>query len=149
VLPPVIYLLAVLSIGAFLYYRDAQTIDAHLSRANHARLLGQHDKTIKEYRAALTLEENAHTRNLLGVELVNAGQMEEALAEFRAAERGGEPDDQLFYRIATTLDALNRPAEAVPEYRKFLGTRLCTESYPDPQCEAARARVAVSDKLES
>lgn len=87
------------------------------------------------------MEENAHTRNLLGIELAAAGQLEAALAEFRAAERGGEPDDQLPYRIAMTLDMLNRSNEAVPEYQKFLNTRQCTESYPDPQCAAARARV--------
>jgi hypothetical protein len=140
---PLLYLLAVLFIAALFYYRDAQSIDAHLSRANQSRLLGQHDKTIKEYQAALKLEENAHTRNLLGIELVAAGQLEEALAEFRTAERGNEPDDQLPYRIAVTLDALNRSAEAVPEYQRFLGTRRCTvESYPDPQCTAARARVS-------
>jgi hypothetical protein len=138
---PIVYLLAVLSTGAFLYYRDAQSIDARLARANRSRLLGQTGKTIEEYRAALKLEENAHTRNLLGIELLAAGQTEAALAEFRAAEQGNEPDDQLFYRIATTLDALNRPAEAAPEYQKFLATRRCGQSYPDPQCEAARARV--------
>ncbi len=138
---PVLYLLAALSLGALLYYRDAEGVDAHLARANRARLLGQQDKIINEYRAALKLEEDAHTRNLLGVELMAAGRTEEALAEFRAAERAGEPDDELLYRIALTLDALNRSSEAVPEYQKFLGTRRCTESYPDPLCAAARARL--------
>lgn len=138
---PLVYLLAVLSVGALFYYHDARSIDAHLARANHARLLGQRDKTIREYRAALKLEENAHTRNLLGIELADAGQLEEALDEFRAAQRAGEADDDLPYRIATTLDALNRPAEALPEYRKFLGTRRCATDYPDPQCALARARV--------
>jgi hypothetical protein len=71
---PFIYLLAVLSLGALIYYRDAQSLDAHLARANQARLLGKRDKTIAEYRAALKLEENAHTRNLLGIELAAAGQ---------------------------------------------------------------------------
>ncbi|HEY0406530.1 MAG TPA: hypothetical protein VGC89_12440 [Pyrinomonadaceae bacterium] len=145
-LPPLVYLLAALSTGALFYCRDAQSVDAHLSRANRSRLLGQPDKTIKEYRAALKLEENAHTRNLLGIELVATNQLEEALQEFRIAERAGEPDDQLFYRIAITLDALNRPAEATAEYQKFLGTHRCAESYPDPQCAAARSRIAVSDK---
>lgn len=138
---PVLYLLAALAAGALFYYRDAGGVDAHLARANRARLLGQQDRTISEYRAALKLEEDAHTRNLLGVELVTAGKAEEALAEFRAAERGGEPDDALPYRIALTLDALNRSSEAVPEYQKFLGTRRCTDSYPDPLCAAARIRV--------
>jgi tetratricopeptide (TPR) repeat protein len=138
---PLLYLLAVLSLGALFYYLDSRTIDAHLARANRARLLGKRDRTIKEYRAALELEENAHTRNLLGIELAADNQLEEALAEFRAAERGGEPDDELFYRIATTLDALKRTSEAVPEYEKFLGTRRCNDDYPDPKCAASRERV--------
>lgn len=138
---PALYLLAVLSLGALYYYRDAQSIDAHLARANQARLLGQRDKTVLEYRAALRLEENAHTRNLLGIELAASGQLEAALAEFRAAERGGEADDELPLRIASTLDTLNRPSEAALEYQKFLNTRRCAQSYPDPQCIAARARV--------
>lgn len=138
---PALYLLAVLSCGALYYYRDAQSIDAHLARANQARLVGRRDQTIREYRAALQLEENAHTRNLLGIELAAAGQLDAALAEFRAAERGGEPDDALPLRIANILDALNRTAEAVPEYQKFLGTRRCMDSYPDPQCAAAKIRL--------
>jgi tetratricopeptide (TPR) repeat protein len=137
---PALYLLAVLLLGALFYYRDAQGVDAHLARANRARLLGQRDKTINEYRSALKLEENAHTRNLLGIELAAAGQWEEALAEFRRAEQAGEPDDELPYRIAAMLDALKRPSEAALEYRKFLATRRCTDGYPDPQCAAARAR---------
>lgn len=138
---PALYLLTSLSLGALYYYRDAQSIDAHLARANQARLVGRRDKTIREYRAALQLEENAHTRNLLGIELAASGQLEAALVEFRAAERGGEPDDELPLRIANALDALNRPAEAMPEYQKFLGTRRCMNSYPDPQCAAAKARL--------
>jgi tetratricopeptide (TPR) repeat protein len=139
---PLLYLFAVLSLGALFYYREAQGVDAHLARANQSRLLGKTDKTIREYRAALKLEEDAHTRNLLGIELLGAGQLEEALAEFHMAERAGEPDDELPYRIAIILDALNRTTEAVPEYQKFLATGRCAESsYPDPQCAAARARI--------
>lgn len=138
---PLLYLLAALSLGALSYYHDARSIDVHLARANRARLLGGRDEAIREYRAALKLEENAHTRNLLGIELAAAGQLEAALTELRAAESAGEPDDQLPYRIATTLDALNRSAEAVPEYQKFLTTRRCATEYPDPQCAAARTRV--------
>jgi tetratricopeptide (TPR) repeat protein len=138
---PLFYLFAVLSLGALFYYLDAQSVDAHLARANRARLLGQRERTIRELRAALRLEENGHTRNLLGIELVAAGQLEEALLEFRAAERAGEPDDELPYRIAGTLDALSRQPEALPEYQKFLDTRRCTGGYPDPQCAVARARL--------
>lgn len=143
---PLLYLLVVLSLGALFYYRDYRSIDAHLSRANHARLLGQREKTIKEYRAALRMEENAHTRNLLAIELAANNQLEAALAEFRAAERGGEQDDELPYRMAVTLDLLKRPSEAVPEYQKFLGTRRCTQSYPDPLCAAVRARLQAASK---
>jgi tetratricopeptide (TPR) repeat protein len=138
---PLLYLLTVLSLGALFYYREAQSVDAHLAHANQSRLVGERDKTIREYRAALKLEEDAHTRNLLGIELAASGQPEEALAEFRMAERAGEPDDELPYRIAATLDALNRTTEAAPEYRKFLATQRCAASYPDAQCAAARARL--------
>lgn len=143
---PSLYLLVVLLFGALFYYRDTQSIDAHLARANRTRLLGQRDKTIKEYRAALKLEENAHTRNLLGIELAAAGQLEEALTEFRTAEHAGEPDDELPYRIAATLEALKRPSEAVHAYQRFLNTRRCTDSYPDPQCAAARARIQAASR---
>lgn len=142
---PVLYLLAVLSARAYFYHRDFESVDVHLARANQARLMGQRARTIREYRAALRLENNPHTHNLLARELFDAKMLEEALAEFRAAEREHEPDDELAFRIANTLDALNRRDESLPEYEKFLDSSRCrAQGFPDPLCATARARVSAS-----
>jgi len=138
---PLAYLMLVLAVYALQFYLDYQSVDAHLARANQSRLMGQHEKTIREYRAALKLQDDPHTHNLLGIELAGRERWTEALAEFRAAERGGEPDDALAFRIASTLDALKRPAEATVEYRKFLSGPACMQVPPDARCETALARV--------
>jgi len=83
---------AILLVGFGVYFRhESQTVDAHLARAAQARLTEDHATAIREYRAALTLENNAHTHKLLAIELANDGQLNEAKAEFRLAEQGGEP----------------------------------------------------------
>ena len=82
--------IVVAAIG-FYFYRASQTVDAHLARAVQAKLVEDHVTAIREYRRALALEENAHTRKLLAVELALAGKLNEAEAEFRLAEKGGEP----------------------------------------------------------
>lgn len=138
---PALYALMIFSIGSLLFYLDYQSTDAHLARANQARLLNQRAKVIREYRAALRLEDNPHTHNLLGVELAADGRWEEALTEFRAAEQGGEPDEEIYLHIATALDALTRPNEATLEYQKFLNTPRCAQDNPYTQCEAARVRL--------
>ncbi|HEX8097234.1 MAG TPA: hypothetical protein VF507_04330 [Pyrinomonadaceae bacterium] len=138
---PFAYAALLLTLVTVYFYRDYRSVDAHLARANQARLLARREKTISEYRAALALADDAHTRALLGVELADAGRFEEALAEFRAAERGGEPDDALAFRTARALDALGRADEALPEYGKFLQSRLCNQPPPDFRCESARARL--------
>jgi len=136
-----LYAFALLSAGALYFYRDYHSFDAHLARAANARLTSRRDAAIREYRAALRLADDAHTHKLLAVQLVEDGQTEAALAELRAAERGGEPDEYLALRIAYALDALGRPAEAVEEYRKFLRSSLCVGSSPDARCAEASARV--------
>lgn len=138
---PLVYLLAVLSLGAIYYYAETRGPDAHLARASRARVLGQHDKAIKEYRSALALEDDPHIHNLLGIELAETGQLAEALTEFRRAESGGEPDELLSYRIASALNLLGRRTEAATEYQRFLSTPRCNQSYPDPQCASARTHV--------
>lgn len=138
---PLLYAIVVLSLGTLFFYRDYRSVDAHLARANQARIMSQRDRTIRELRAALRLEDNPHTHNLLAVELLAAGQLEEALVELQAAERGGEPDAVLPFRIASTLDALNRPAEALPAYQRFLQSYMCQEPLPDRSCETAQARL--------
>jgi tetratricopeptide (TPR) repeat protein len=138
---PVLYLVAVLSIIALFFYKDYRSLDAHLWRANNAKLRGPQEKVITEYRAALQIEDDAHTHKLLAIELAAAGRAEEALAEFRTAERKGEPDDRIPYYTATMLDTLHREAEAALEYKRFMDGPLCTQALPDANCATARARV--------
>jgi tetratricopeptide (TPR) repeat protein len=142
---PVLYLILVLSIITIYFYRDYKSLDAHLWRANNAKLRGPHEKVIAEYRAALQLEDNPHTHKLLAIELVADARNEEALAEFRAAESGGEPDDQIPYYKGLALDALGRSAEAALEYRRFLMGPLCTQALPDANCATARTRVEAAN----
>jgi len=142
---PFAYALLTLALGALCTYQDARSVDAHLARANHARLRSQRETTIREIQSALALEDDPHTRKLLGVELIDAGRWNEALAEFSAAERGGEPDEKLSYHIAAAFDALNRPAEAAPRYQQFLNSRLCTQQLPPTLiCATASARLNAS-----
>jgi tetratricopeptide (TPR) repeat protein len=138
---PLLYALVLLSVGAIYFYRDYHSFDAHLARAANARLLNQRAAAIREYRAALRLSDDAHTRKLLAVQLAEDGQTAAALSELRAAERLCEPDALLPYRIAQMLDALGRPAEAVVEYQKFTQGSLCAHSSPDVRCAEALARV--------
>ena len=139
--PSLVYASALLFAGAIYFYRDYHSFDAHLARAASARLLNRRDLAIREYRAALRLADDAHTRKLLAVQLAEDKQTEAALAEFRAAERGGEPDEMIPYRVATALDALGRADEAADEYRKFLRSSLCTRPSPDAACAEAAARI--------
>ncbi len=140
---PILYLVGVLSIIALFFYKDYWSLDAHLWRANNAKLRGPQEKVIAEYRAALRLEDSAHTHKLLAIELAAAGRNEEALAEFRAAERGGEPDDKIPYHMGMALDALDHQAESALEYSRFLNGPLCNQALPDANCVTARARVQV------
>ena len=93
---PVLYAAVSLSaIGTF-FYVDSRSVDAHLARATQAKLVEDSSTAIREYRRALALEDDPHTHKLLAIELANAGQFEEAISEFRIAERGGEtclPED--------------------------------------------------------
>lgn len=82
VLLPVVYGAIVIGVIAFYFYVDRQSVDAHLARAAEAKLIDDHARAIREYRRALELEENPHTRKLLAMELVLAGQLMEAKVEF-------------------------------------------------------------------
>jgi tetratricopeptide (TPR) repeat protein len=146
---PLIYLVAVSSLIALFFYRDYWSVDAHLWRASNAKLRGPHEKVINEYRAALRLEDNPHTHKLLAIELAAGGRAAEALAEFRAAERGGEPDDRIPYYMGMALDALQREPEAALEYKRFTNGPLCTQALPDANCTAARARIQVIASAQS
>ena len=138
---PLLYAALVLLLAALIFLRDYRSVDAHLARAANAKLFVQTERAIREYRAALRLEDDPHTRKLLAVELAARGRTQESLTEFLAAERGGEPDERLPYYIAAALDKLKRHDEAVPYYQKFLNGQLCTRTLPDARCEQARSTV--------
>jgi tetratricopeptide (TPR) repeat protein len=139
---PTIYGLVLLSLIGIYLYRDYQTVDAHLARAVQAKVMNNRTKAIREYRAALRLEDNPHTHKLLGMELAETQQWAEALREFRAAEDGGEPDDSVPFRIAQVLEASGQTDEALTEFKKFLNSRTCTDIPPDSRCTTARDRVS-------
>lgn len=88
---PLAYGLVVITAISFYFYRDRQTVDAHLARAVQAKLVDDYATAIRSYRRALALEENAHTRKLLAVELALAGRLSEAESELHLAQQGGEP----------------------------------------------------------
>lgn len=139
--PSLIYACLLLFAGAIYFYRDYHSFDAHLARATNARLLNRRDAAIREYRAALRHTDDAHTHKLLALQLADDGQTEAALYELRAAERGGEPDELLTLRIASTLDALGRAGEAAGEYQKFLQGSSCARPSPHARCAEAAARL--------
>lgn len=147
---PALYAASLLALGGLHFYRDARSADAHLLRASRAKLSDRRERAVAEYRAALALDDDAHTRKLLGLELAEAGRWEEALAEFRqAAARAGRDDDgthafhddTLTFHAARALEATGRGAGAADEYRKFLQGRACAQTPPAPLCEEARARL--------
>ena len=90
-LVPLLYGVIVIVAVSLYFYRDRQSVDAHLARAVQAKLVEDHATAIREYKRALAREENAHTRKLLAVELALAGQLSEAALELQLAELGGEP----------------------------------------------------------
>ena len=141
---PAVYLLLLLSLLGLYLYRDYNSVDAHLARAAQAKVAGRPATTIREYRAALTLEDNPHTHKLLGIELADANQSAQALREFRLAESGGEPDESLPFRMGQLLDAVGNHAEAMTEYQKFLEGQMCLQSLPDDRCRSARIRMQSS-----
>ncbi|MBA2526768.1 MAG: hypothetical protein H0V18_13450 [Pyrinomonadaceae bacterium] len=141
---PLAYAAVVLSLIGFYLYWDYQSVDGHLARAVQAKLSGKRGGTIDEYRAALKLEDNPHTRKLLALELADTGDWTGALFELRMAEQGGEVDDLMAFYIATLLDSLNLPNQATLEYQRFLESRVCTQPVPEERCSQARVRVQVT-----
>ncbi|MGB8509041.1 MAG: tetratricopeptide repeat protein [Pyrinomonadaceae bacterium] len=138
---PLLYAALLIAPGMLYFLRDYRMIDAHLARAHRAELHKRTDSAIREYRAALRLEDDPHTHKLLGLQLYGAGRDEAALAEFDAAQHGGEPDALLAYHIASTLDSLGRSLEAGIKYEEFLTTSPCTNMPADAHCEVARSRL--------
>ena len=135
---PLAYVLVLIGGITIYLYHERHGADSHLAQAAYAKLRGKRERAIAEYRAALIEEDNPHTRELLGVELFEAGHWTEALAELRRAENEGEGDSLSILRIAGVLQAINLPNQATLEYQRFLESPLCLEAAPDSHCEAAR-----------
>ena len=143
-LAPLVYALVVLA-GMSVYLRQQNRgVDAHLARAEHAKLRGDHLKAIEEYQAALREEDDPHTRKLLGVELFESHQWTESLAELRRAERDGEQDDFVILRIGSLLEVLGLPNQAELEYRRFLESPTCIQPVPDKRCQIPKSLVGKS-----
>ena len=140
--PTLLYTAALALAGGLYFYADYRSFEAHLARAERAKLRRRPDVTVGEYRAALRVREDGHTRKLLALELLQQGRHEEALAELLAAARAGEPQEGLDLHIASALSALGRRAEASAAYRRFLSGPSCAKTLGDEACEAARARLA-------
>jgi Flp pilus assembly protein TadD len=138
---PILYLLLLLAIGGALMYREHQSVDSHLARASTARLKDQPDQIVFEYRRALALEDDPHTHNLLGRELVERHRWPEAILELRAAQRGGEPDPILPYNLGVALTEAGNLTEAKLEFEGFMASTACTAAMPDARCDAAKKAV--------
>jgi len=135
---PIVYLVALLGIFAVYQYRDRRSVDSHLAEASFAKVSSDQLTAIAQYREALKVEDNAHTHKLLALSLMEAGDLNGAINEFRIAETAGEPDDTIHLHLGTLLDKLNRKDEATLEYQKFLMSKTCAE--PDKACDSARVR---------
>jgi tetratricopeptide (TPR) repeat protein len=138
---PLLYAMILLSgIGAF-YYFDSHSVDAYLARAERAKLVDDYATAMREFRGALAREENPHTRKLLAIQLMQAGQLTEAISEFRLAQQGGEPDNTIHYHLGKLLERLNQNEQAKLEFQSFLITNTCLQI--DKRCEEARARLGM------
>jgi len=143
---PLLYALIVLCCIGVYVYRDTQSVDAHLAQATMDKLKNQRTKTIQEYKAALELEDDPHTHKLLAIELAGAGYWTDAISEFRLAQKGGEPDDSIHFRLGVLLDKLGHPGQARLEYEEFLNTPACTSEPVDVRCEVAGQRILLEDR---
>jgi hypothetical protein len=140
-LPALLYTAALVLVGAVYFYADYRGFEARVARAERAKLYRRPEAAINEYRAALRLREDGHTRKLLAVELLQAGRAEESLGELHAAARAGEPGEGLAFHVASAHVALGRRAEAADAYREFLGGRACAGPGADARCDIARAHL--------
>ena len=107
---PLLYAVITLAAIGTYFYLDSRSVDAHLARATQAKLVEDSTTAIREYRAALALEDNPHTHKLLAIELATAGYTSEAISEFRIAEQAGEtcePRDFRCQAAKTKLPQMN------------------------------------------
>jgi len=135
-LVPTAYLAMLLGIFAVYQYRDRRSVDSHLAEASFAKVSSDQLTAIRQYREALKVEDNPHTHKLLALSLMEAGDPNGAITEFRTALAGGEPDDLIHFYLGNALDKLSRKDEAVVEYRKFLESKTCSEI--DTRCDSVR-----------
>lgn len=91
-----------------------------LQRADLARRQGQFDTAVRNYQAALAVEENTSTLTLLRDALLDAGRGEEALQAVEAFAAKYPDDLQARAARAYTLENLGRTAEAVEAYEAVL-----------------------------
>ena len=109
---PLLYALIVLTAIVTFFYLDRRSVDAHLARATRAKLVEDANAAIREYRQALALEDDPHTHKLLAIELANAGNIDEAIKEFRIADQAGEicqPEDYRCHAARAKLPNANKP----------------------------------------
>jgi hypothetical protein len=139
---PITYGAIALASVSIYWFSGYQSVDAHLSRATHAKLKGNLPETIAEYRKALALESDPHTHKLLGIELAESGYSAEAIKEFRLAEQGGEGDPSIHFRLGLLLAQINNEAEAKLEYEEFLLSAACTQEPIDYRCLDAQTRLS-------
>ena len=136
---PAVYLVMLLGVFAVYQYRDRRSVDSHLAEASFAKVSSDQLTAITQYREALKIEDNAHTHKLLALSLMEAGDLNGAITEFRTALAGGEPDDLIHFYLGNELDKLSRKDEAVVEYQKFLNSKTCSEI--DARCDSVRERL--------
>lgn len=136
---PIVYAVITLSAIGVFFYLDTRSVDAHLARATQAKLVEDTNRAIREYRKALALEDNPHTRKLLAIELANAGNLTEAISEFQLARQGGEPDDVISFRLGVLLERVNLTNQAKLEFESFLRSDFCRSE--DPLCEVAKTKL--------
>lgn len=144
---PALYLLTLLAFVSVYLLRDSASADTHLARATQARLADNTSRVIAEYRRALALDDDPHTRSLLASDLEQASYLTEALAELRLAERQGETDDLIVFRIATLLHKIDHVSEARLEYERFLQTKTCLKM-SDRRCVEALERIKQLQQIE-
>ncbi len=131
-----VVLLGTLTLNKFL---DDRTVDAHLSRAKLAKVKNDPNTAASEYRKAIEIENDPHTHKLLAHVLEGAGNLNEAITELRIAEKGGEPDDAIYYHLGDFLQRAQRKDESIVELKKFVASPTCLQI--DARCEDARQRI--------
>jgi len=147
-LVPLLYGVVVVTSVIVYNFWDRNSVDSHLARAAQADLLSDRVRAVREYKQALALDDNAHTHKLLAIQFAEMEMWSEAIAEFRLAEAGGEPDDFIHYRLAQMMERINNEGEARVEYEKFLLTESCTREPANSRCNLSQERLAALKSLE-